>query len=179
MVWRIAAVTCALVVALVGGVWAQATVVVEERGTVARLDSAHNVIVLEDGRAFRLTPNTVILVDNQPATQTAVRPGANIVIRGGEVVTVRNGQYVVAAAPAAPPAVGTTVTAVPATRQTVYGKVTDVDNDGEVTIKTAKGELEVRFSPDVSRAVKEGDTVQLDLIVMPPGSMPAASPALR
>ncbi len=177
MAKRIAVITCAVVLALAGGAWAQApTVTIEERGTIARLDPQSNVIVLEDGRIFRMTPNTVVLLNNQPVTYETLAPGRNIVIRGGEVLAVRNGQYVVATAPAT---VGTTVTAVPATRQTVYGRVTDVDKDGEITVKTPKGEIEVRFSPDAARTVKKGDTVQLDVTIMPPGSMPAASPATK
>jgi hypothetical protein len=64
-------------------------------------------------------------------------------------------------------------------RQTVYGQVKDIDKNGEVTIRTPKGELEVRFSPDAVRGIKKGDTVTLDVTVGPPGSSPSALPSQR
>jgi hypothetical protein len=171
--------------------WAQTTITVQDqRGTVARIDPQGNVIVLEDGRMFRITPNTTVFVNNQPITSGTVTlsPGAPIVIRSGEMVTIQDGRYVVMQpAPAAgsavvsvqpaPAAAGSSaVVSVPAARRVIYGRVTDVDRDGEITIKTDKGEIDVLFSPDAARTVRKGDTVQLELTVMPPGTMPSAAP---
>jgi len=167
------AMAIALVLALAAGASAQTTISVQDQsGTVARIDPQANVIVLNDGRMFRITPNTTLFVNNQPVAYGTLGAGVPVVIRSGETVMLQNGQYVVAqAAPG-----GATVVSVPATRQVVYGRVTDVDRDGEVTIKTAKGEIEVRFSPDAARAMKKGDTVQLDVTVLPPGTVPSALP---
>lgn len=33
------------------------------------------------------------------------------------------------------------------------------------------------MSPDVTRTVKKGDTVTLDVMITPPGTAPAAAPA--
>ena len=49
------------------------------RGTVARVDQP-GVIVLSDGRVFRTTTSTVVLVDNRPVTVTTVQPGSRIAI---------------------------------------------------------------------------------------------------
>jgi hypothetical protein len=124
MMWRTGAVACALALALAGGAGAQTSIAVQdERGTVARIDPQGNVIVLEDGRMFRITPGTTVFVNDQPAARAALSPGVPVVIRSGE--------------------------------------------------------LEVRFSPDVARTVREGDTVQLDVTVTPRGALPSASPVLR
>jgi hypothetical protein len=65
------------------------------RGTVARIDEHHRVIIFDDQRMFRLTEDGAILVENQPVALTTLRPGSQVVIRSGEPVTYREGQYVV------------------------------------------------------------------------------------
>lgn len=49
------------------------------RGTVVRVDQP-GVIVLNDGRAYRTTPETVVYVDRRPVSVTTVRPGTRVVI---------------------------------------------------------------------------------------------------
>lgn len=180
MTIRSGALAGALVLALTAGAGAQTTISVQDQsGTVARIDPQANVIVLDDGRMVRITPSTTVFVNNRPVAYATITPGAPVVIRSGEMVTIQGGQYVVTPAPPAGPATlpaGTTVVTVPATRQVIHGRVTDVDRDGEVTIETAGGEIEVRFSPDAARTVKKGDPVQVDVTVMPPGTMPSALP---
>jgi hypothetical protein len=80
----------------------------------------------------------------------------------------------------APPVVSAApATAVPmGLKQTFHGIVTDVDKDGEVTIKTQHDSFEIKVGPEALRQVKKGDAVTLDLIIAPPGS-PAASPSTR
>jgi hypothetical protein len=147
----------------------------EARGTVARLDAPANVIMLEDGRMYRVTSSTVVLVDDQPVPVTAVQPGSVVVLRSPEFVTLRDGQYVVAGAPSstmAAPA-GLVVAATPSgatVKRTIYGKVTDVDRDGEVKIKTDKGSFEIQLTPDTVRNIRKGDTVMIDATFAPPGT---------
>ncbi len=158
-----------------------------ETGTVVRVDPQWNVVVLEDGRMYRVTPNTLLVVDNQPAHLTALAPGQRVLIQSGEVVILRNGQYV-AVAPAPPvvaqgPAVITQVpapaTAVPiGVRQTIRGTVTAVDSDGEVKIKTDRDSFEIKVPTEALRQIKKGDHVTLDVMITPPGA-PSASPAIR
>ena len=62
--------------------------------------------------------------------------------------------------------------------QTVYGRVKDVDRDGIVKIQTDRDSFKVRLAPEVAAQVREGDTVQLNMTILPPGT-PAASPASR
>ena len=143
------------------------------RGTVVRYDASYNVIVLDDGRMYRVTPNTRVLVNNQAVPVTSVQPGLPVVIHSGESVMLQNGQYVVAApAAVAAPAPTTVVTAVPTTalKQTIYGKVTDVDRDGEVKIKTDDGAFKVTLTRDTVRQVREGDTVIIDATFAPRGT---------
>ena len=166
-----------------------------ETGTVVRIDPQSRVIMLDDGRLYRVTPDTVLLVDNQQAQLATLAPGQRVVIRSGEVVALQNGQYVAVrpgttvvtpaptvVTPAPAPAV---VAQAPATaavpvglKQTFYGTVTDVDKNGDVKIKTQRDSFEIRVGPESLRQVKKGDSVTLDLTIAPPGT-PAASPATR
>jgi preprotein translocase subunit YajC len=140
-------------------------------GTVVRVDPQSHVIVLDDGRMYRVTPSTVLVVDNRPTPITEVRPGQRVIIQSGEVAT----PPVVAQPPATvitqPPA-----TAVPAgVRQTFYGRVEDVDRDGEVKIRTDRASFEVKVAPEMLRHIRKGDAVTLDLTINPPGA-PSALP---
>ena len=133
-------------------------------GTVVRVDEPNRVVVLDDGRMYRVTGDQAIVVDNRPVVIGAVRPGTRVVMNSAAPVYYQNGQYVIV--PAAAP--------VGAVRQTVYGRVTDIDRDGEVTVKTAKGEIEMRVPPAVVGNIREGDSVTLDVTIVPVA--PAASP---
>jgi hypothetical protein len=190
MFLRTSAVAIALSLTMAAAATAQpSTPSLDARGTVVNLDAPSNVVVLEDGRMYRITPNTVLLVDNQAVPLSAVRPGSVVVLRSAQAVTLRNGQYVVAA-PAAPPPVAVSPTppppavvaapaptvvapapvAVTALKRTIYGRVTDVDRDGEVKIKTDTGSFEVRLTPDTVRQIRKGDTVVIDTTFAPPGT---------
>jgi hypothetical protein len=177
----------ALLLGTVAGASAQSI----ESGTVIRIDPQSSVLMLEDGRMYRVTPNTVLVVDKRPAPIATLRPGQRVVIQSGEVVVLRDGQYVtlsppptaVTQAPAAavtqaPPAVvaQAPATAVPAgVRQTIYGRIYEVEPNGEVTIRIEGDTFEMKLNPDATRWVKKGDTVTIDLTFTPPGA-PAASP---
>jgi biotin-(acetyl-CoA carboxylase) ligase len=153
-----------------------------ESGTVVRIDPQSSVVMLDDGRIYRVTPSTVFLIDNRPVAFPTLRPGERVVIHSAEPVTYRDGRYislgappVVAQAPppvvAAPPAV-----VVPSgLRQTIYGRVEDVDRDGRVKIRTDGDDFEARISQQAARQLKKGDTVTIDMTFTAPGA-PAASP---
>jgi hypothetical protein len=156
-----------------------------ETGTVVRIDPQSRVVILDDGRMYRVTDNTVLVVDNQRAPFTALSPGQRVVIQSGEVVALRGGQYVAVSPPPAVVAQApTVVTPAPATavpmglRQTFYGTVTDVNKDGDVKIKTQRDSIEIKVGPEALRQIKKGDAVTLDLTIAPPGA-PAASPPTR
>jgi len=156
-----------------------------ETGTVVRIDPQSKVVILDDGRMYRVTDNTVLVVDNQRAPFTALSPGQRVVIQSGEVVALRGGQYVAVSPPPAVVAQApTVVTPAPATavpmglRQTFYGTVTDVNKDGDVKIKTQRDSFEIKVGPEALRQIKKGDAVTLDLTIAPPGA-PAASPPTR
>ncbi len=157
-----------------------------ETGTVVRIDPQSKVVVLDDGRMYRVTQNTVLVVDNQPAPITALVPGQRVMIQSGEVVALRGGQYIAVSPPTAVvvPAPPTVVAQAPATavpvgvRQTIHGTITDVDANGEVKIKTQRDSFQIRVAPEALRQIKKGDTVTLDLTITPLGA-PSASPATR
>jgi hypothetical protein len=156
-----------------------------ETGTVLRVDPQSRVVVLEDGRMYRVTPSTVLAVDNQPAQITALVPGQRVTIQSGEVVMLREGQYVaVTPVPAVIGQAPTVITQAPATavpigvRQTIRGTVTDVDSDGEVKIKTDRDSFEIKVPTEALRQIRKGDHVTLDVMITPPGA-PSASPPLR
>ena len=142
-----------------------------ESGTVVRLDPQSRVVMLDDGRMYRVTPSTVLVVENRPAPFTALVPGQRVVIQSGEAVTVRGGQYVAVAPTVGTP--GTVVTPAPAptvvaqappsamavpvgVRQTLYGTITDVDREGEVKIKTEHDSFEVKVAPRGAAPDQEG-----------------------
>jgi hypothetical protein len=168
-----------------------ATPSLDARGTIVRVDRPHNVVLLDDGRMYRLTSTSVVLVNNQIASPEVLQPGAVVMLRSAEVVTVRNGQYVVAGpaetavvtsppapvvvAPLPPPAPvaaapASVPAAVPTVKATIHGTVTDVDRDGEVKVKTEKGSFEMRLTPDAARRIRKGDAVVIDTSFAPPGT---------
>ena len=183
---RIAILAIVLVLGTAGLAAAQVTV--EPRtGTIVRIDPQSSVVMLDDGRMYRVTPSTVFLIDNRPATFATLRPGERVVIQSAEPVVYREGRYVaVQAAPppavmtqAPPPPVVVPAPPVAATpvgvRQTLYGTIDDVHRDGKVKIKTDRDSFEARVGPDALRQIRKGDSVVIDLTITPPGT-PAASP---
>lgn len=156
----------AVALVVLGVATAATAQVAMESGTVVRIDPQSSVVMLDDGRMFRVTPQTVFLVDNRPAPFPTLRPGERVVIQSAEPVMYRDGRYV-----AAPPTVAVPV----GLKQTIYGTVTDVDRDGKVTIKTDRDEFEARISQQAVRQLKKGDTVVIDMTFSAPGT-PAALP---
>jgi hypothetical protein len=96
---RIAVVAVALALTFTTGLAAQAG---EGKGKVIKLDSAANVVVLEDGTMYRMAPDTVILVEEKPVKFDALQPGTAVVIRSGEPVQLKDGQYIVISPSASP-----------------------------------------------------------------------------
>jgi hypothetical protein len=133
-------------------------------GVVARVDDRHKVVVFEDGRMVRATPATIIMVGGRSVAVGDLKPGAMVVVRSGEAVMVNGGQYVTVGDPSA--AVG--VPPPGAVRTRVYGRVKDIDRNGEVKIQTQSGSFHVRISPDAARTLKNGDTVTVDVVITPP-----------
>jgi intein/homing endonuclease len=154
-----------------------------ESGTVVRVDPQSSVVVLDDGRMYRVTPNTMFMVDNRPAAFTVLRAGDRVVIQSAEPVVFREGRYVAMTAPVAAPAPGTVIAQAPppppapaqmtvpiGVRQTIYGTITDVDRDGKIKIKTDRDSFEARVAPEALRQIKKGDNVIIDLTISPPGA---------
>src|SRR5688572_24186090 len=75
---------------------AYAQTAIDASGRVIRVDPGAQVIFLDSNQAFRVTPNTVLFVDNRPVTLGTVQPGQTVVIRSGEAMAV---------APSSPPVV--------------------------------------------------------------------------
>src|SRR5262249_32059414 len=138
-------------------------------GRVMRVDPGTQVIILDNNQAFRVTPNTTLVVNGQPVAIGALQPGQSVVIRSGEAVavtpaTTSSAQPGVAVPPSQP---GSTVvvTQQPASvgpQQTLYGRVTDVDRR-EIRIKSDNGSFEMKLPRDVTSQVRKGDTVRMDL----------------
>jgi hypothetical protein len=164
-------------------------------GTVTRVDVPQRVVVLDDGRMYQLpADNSVVMINGQPVAIAAVQPGTRVQLAQPTIVEYRDGRYVAVAPPAAPAAVvaapaapgavvaapgGSTVITTPGAagyRQTIYGRVTDVDRD-EIRVKTDKDSFEIRMPNAKTSGIRKGDAVQLDMIVTP--GAPAASPRTR
>ena len=133
----------------------------EATGVVARVDERHKVVIFDDGRMVRATPATVIMVNGQPATVGSLKPGTRVVIRSGEPVMLNAGQYVGAGDSAA--------AGIPSgVRARTFGRVKDIDRDGDVKIQTQSGTFHVKISPDAARQLKNGDTATIDVVITPP-----------
>lgn len=150
---------------------------------IERIGPAQHVVVLSDGRTYRVPSNAVVLVDDRAVALGALSPGQTVVIRSDQAVEIQGGATVTTTpVQPAPPAVSgpavvvTPPAAIPVgARHTVYGRVKDVDDDGTVKIDTGRDSFEVTLSRDLVRQIRAGDTVQLDMTVVPAGA-PAASP---
>ncbi|HEU5193771.1 MAG TPA: hypothetical protein VFW70_03440 [Methylomirabilota bacterium] len=168
----------------------------EPSGTVTRLDETQQVIVLDNGRMYRVVGNDAVYIDGRPVAFRTVRPGSRVTIVNGTPVVYQNGQYVVVQQPPStgavapggvltsppPPAVvtspGTTVVqAPPAAVATVpgtvrmTGRVTDVDRR-EIRVKLDNGES-FEFRPPAGMVFRKGDPVTIDMTV---GGSPSALP---
>jgi hypothetical protein len=146
---------------------AYAQTAVDAGGRVLRVDPAAQLIILDSNQAFRVTPNTMLLVDNRPVTLGTVQPGQTVVIRSGEALTVVPSSPPVAAQ--APPS--TTVITAPSAspglaQQTIYGRIDDVDS-GKVKVKTAEDDFNVKVPREVAAQLRKGDSVRLDLTFQP------------
>ena len=172
----------------------------EPSGTVTRVDDTQQVIVLDNGRMYRVVDNDAVYVDGRPVAFRTVRPGSRVTIVNGTPVVYQNGQYVVVQQPPStgavapggvltspPPAVvtspGTTVvqappaavatvpgTVVPGTVR-MTGRVTDVDRR-EIRVKLDNGES-FEFRPPAGMVFRKGDPVTIDMTV---GGSPSALP---
>ena len=144
-------------------------------GRVMRVDPGTQVIVLDNNQAFRVTPNTMLIVNGQPVAIGSLQPGQSVVIRSGEAVAMTPStsapvtqpgvtQPGVTVQPAQP---GSTVvvtqqSASVGTQQTLYGRVTDVDRR-EIRIKSDNGSFEVKVPRELAAQVRKGDNVRVDL----------------
>ena len=170
------ALACALVLAgaAVGAVGAQDMYV----GTVTRVDQPAQVIVFEDGRMYRVVPNTAVLIDNRPVAYTTLQPGARVIVRGGQPVAFREGQYVIISGPAAaapvvtaPGTTTTTVTTVTAPQvvASATGIVAAYDpkanvvvlTDGRVVQLTSKSAILVNGMPSTPAQLRPGMPVSI------------------
>jgi hypothetical protein len=133
-------------------------------GTVVRVDEGQRVLVFDDGRMWQTAGDSMVLIDGKPRVIGTVQPGTRVTVQQGYPVEYRDGRYV----QVMPPAAGSGV------RQTIWGRVTEIDRD-EVRIKTQNGgSFEVRMPPHMIPSIKKGDTVQLDITI--PGGAPSALP---
>lgn len=135
-------------------------------GSVVRVDEPARVLVFDDGRMWQVAGDSTVLVDGTPVVIGRIAPGTRVVVPSGQLVQHRDGRYEVIGAAASAQ-----------TRRTVWGTVTDVDADGEITVRAADGdEVELRVPRSVAAGVRKGDTVRMDVEFIPAG---AASPRMR
>ena len=75
---------------------------VEYKGTVTRLDADAKVVIMDDGKMYRVVPDTVVIVEEKPVQFDVLQPGASVTIRAGEPVEFREGKYIVITPSASP-----------------------------------------------------------------------------
>src|SRR6058998_850493 len=134
-------------------------------GRVMRVDPGTQVIVLDNNQAFRVTPNTMLIVNGQPVAIGSLQPGQSVIIRSGEAVAMTPSTAAPATVQPSQPGSTVVVTQQPASvgpQQTLYGRVTDVDRR-EIRIKSDNGSFEVKLPRDVTSQVRKGDNVRVDL----------------
>src|SRR5262249_13899915 len=167
------------------------------QGDVVRVDPTQRVIVLSNGQMYQVPADSLVYVNGQPVAWTTVQPGTHVAIPQGQLVELRDGRYMVVQPPGAvvtpapgtvvtpvpgtvvTPAPGTVVTpgavvATPGTRQTLYGRVTDVDRN-EIRVRTPSDSFEIKMADPKGAGIRKGDTVQIDLTFSPTAA-PSALP---
>jgi hypothetical protein len=144
---------------------------------VARIDEPQQVVVLDNGQAYRVSGDRAVLINGQPAVLGNVRPGTPVTIVSGTPVVYQNGQYV-AVAPGT--TTGTVVGApagtvvVPVASSTrVIGRVSDIDSSGNVKVRMPDGRA-FDFRPPAGTVVRKGDPVTVDVTLGAPA--PSALP---
>ncbi len=135
-------------------------------GTVVRVDEGQRVLVFDDGRMWQTSGDSMVLIDGEPRVIGTIQPGTRATVQQGYPVEYRDGRYVQMMPPAGS-----------GLRQTIWGRVTEIDRD-EIEIKTDHGgSFEVRVPAHMAPSIRKGDTVQLDITI--PGGSPSAAPRSR
>jgi hypothetical protein len=160
------------------------------QGDVVRVDPTQRVIMLSNGQMYQVPADSLVYVNGQPVGWTTVQPGTRVAIPQGQLVELRDGRYMVVQSPGAvvTPAPGTVVTPAPGTvvtpgtvvatpgvRQTLYGRVTDVDRN-EIRVRTADRSFEIKMADPKGAGIRKGDTVQIDMTFSPTAAAPSALP---
>ena len=91
MMRRIGITASALVLLAVTSVAAQQFVT----GRVERVDQRAGVVILDNGQMYQAAPNTVFLVNNQPAHWVTLAPGTPVVVQHGQQVMYPDARYAV------------------------------------------------------------------------------------
>ena len=141
------------------------TTTIDASGRVVRVDPNAQVIILDNNQAFRVGPNTVLLVDNRPVRFSSLQPGQAVVVRSGEAVTIAP------SGSATPQTAGSTVVVTPGTNQslpsqTIYGRVSDIET-GEIKVETDADTFKLKVPREVAAQLREGDSVRLDVSFQP------------
>ncbi|MGH6693322.1 MAG: hypothetical protein ACREF4_21850 [Gammaproteobacteria bacterium] len=142
------------------------TTTIDATGRVLRVDPGTQVVILDDNKAFRVGPNTVLLVDNQPVNLSTLQPGQAVIIRSGEAVTIAPSGTSTAQAPRSTVVVTQPGAKEPLPPQTIYGRVSDIET-GEIKIKTDADTFKLKVPREVAAQLREGDSVRLDLSFQP------------
>jgi hypothetical protein len=155
----------------------------EYRGTVVRVDEPQQVVVLDNGQTYRVSGNQAIIVNGQPMVLGRVQPGTPVTIVAGTPVVYQNGQYVavpsstaVVAAPVGTvvgaPA-GTVIASPSGSVVRMYGRVTDIERNGNVKVRLPDGNA-FEFRPPAGTVLRKGDSVAIDMTFGAPA--PSALP---
>jgi hypothetical protein len=153
-------------------------------GMVMRVDEPHGIVVLDNGRMYRVSGERAVLVNGQPVVLSRLQPGTRVTIVSGTPVVYQDGRYVTVAPGAstvvtAPP--GTVVapppgTVVPAPPGTVtvpapvvagstirmQGRVSDIESNGNVKVRLPDGNA-FEFRPPAGTVARKGDPVTIDM----------------
>jgi hypothetical protein len=145
----------------------------EYRGVVTRVDEPQQVVVLDNGRAYRVSGDRTIIVNGQPMVLSRVQPGTPVTIVSGTPVVYQNGQYVAVAPGSTTTVAAPAAVAAPSSVVRTHGRVTDIDRNGTVRIKMPDGHA-FDFRPPPGTVLRVGDAVAIDMTFGAPA--PSALP---
>src|SRR6266536_2884716 len=87
---RAVVLAAALMVTLATAGWADEAIT----GHVVRVEQPVGVVVLDDGRIFQITDETLIMVKDQDVDLSDVQDGDDVTLESAQPVEFRDGQYV-------------------------------------------------------------------------------------
>jgi hypothetical protein len=119
----------------------------EVRGTVVSVDVPNRVIVLDDGRRYRVSGESITVVGGTPVRINSLTPGTHVVVRSGELVAERDWRDIGSPGPSTP---GTTTVQAPPAQirvQVPPSRIVVEQQPAQIIVQQSMPEVDVRPAP--------------------------------